>query len=92
MGGRPLEDLVLEVDGSAICREIVSDVRILASRQSTYRLGELNVNLGHADERTIEVLDCLAGLLRSFVANIANSPLRENLDVGNMTSRAKMFP
>ena len=48
-----------------------------ARRATTYRPGQLNADLGHANESTVEVLDSLLSIFRRLVSDITNSALRK---------------
>lgn len=86
------EDSVLEREGSAIYRGNVSYGHILTRRWATDRSGQLNVDLGHAHERTVKVFDGLGGLLGRLEANITDPPLWKALDVRHMAFQTEMLP
>lgn len=46
-----------------------------------YRTSNLNVDLGHSDERLVKVLDGLRSILSCLVADISNAAMREEFDV-----------
>ena len=58
----------------------------------TYRFCGLDGDLGHADKGAVEALDGLGGLLRTPVADIANSPVGDELDIGDMAGEIEMLP
>ena len=50
---------------------------------ATYRAGNLDEDLGHADEGLVVVLDGLGGVVVGLVAHIANAAVGKELDVGH---------
>lgn len=51
-----------------------------------YRSSCLNGDLGHTNVRLVEVLDCLGRIVRGLVADVANTSLRNQLDIGNLAT------
>jgi hypothetical protein len=52
-------------------------------KSTTYGSGQLNADLGHANESTVEVLDSLLSIFRRLVSDITNSALRKESGVGD---------
>jgi hypothetical protein len=61
-----------------VSRRLDDEVQI-----TTYGSGQLNADLGHADESTVEVLDSLLSIFRRLVSDITNSALRKESGVGD---------
>jgi len=60
-------------------------------KKTTYGSGQLNADLGHANESTVEVLDSLLSIFRRLVSDITNSALRKESGIGDFIFAKVLF-
>ena len=72
--------------GMMVSRYMEEDVQT-----ATYGPGQLNADLGHADESTVEVLDSLLSIFRRLVSDITNSALRKESGIRDFIFAKVLF-